>query len=325
MKQQIKEYWPLLVPVIVLIVAIGFWIGQSDDEKLAIGMVEAEYVDVASEIPGRLLEKHFEIGDSVKKGQILARMSPKEVNAIKGQSQAAINAAEAQLELVKNGAREEEKIAMKNAYLASKDQFNLAAKTWKRMDLLYKDSVVSGQEHDLARFNYNASRKQMNIAKSNYDMIQKGARPEAIQAAEAMVKQAKDLHSLNSTLGENLDITAPCDGIISSESIHEGEVIMIGYPLTTIQKDNTLHVLLQVKQDELPKVKIGTVIKGKVPGVTEGFIDFEVVHRSVMMDYADWVPTNEKGSFDLKTFEVHLETVEEIEDLLPGMTVGFKL
>jgi HlyD family secretion protein len=325
MKQQIKEYWPLMVPVTVLIIAIGFWIGQSDDEKLAIGMVEAEYVDVASEIPGRLLEKHLKIGDFVKKGQILARMSPKEVNAIKGQSQAAVDVAEAQLELVKNGARKEERNASKNAYLASKDQYNLAEQTWKRMDLLYKDSVVSGQEHDLAKFNYNVARKQMNIAKSNYDMVQHGARPETIKAAEAMVKQAKDLHTLNSSLGENLDITAPCDGIISSVSIHEGEVIMIGYPLSTIQKDNTLHVILQVKQDELPKVEIGAVIKGKIPGVSNEFIDFEVVHRSVMMDYADWVPTNEKGTFDLKTFEVHLEPINKIENLLPGMTVGFKL
>lgn len=325
MKQQIKEYWPLLVPSTVLIVAIGFWIGQSDDEKLAIGMVEAEYVDVASEIPGRLLEKHFEIGDSVKKGQILARMSPKEVNAIKGQSQAAVDAAEAQLEIVKNGARKEERNAARNAYLASRDQYELAKKTWNRMDLLYKDSVVSGQEHDLAKFNYNASKKQMNIAKSNYDMLQHGARPEALQAAQAMVKQAQNLHTLNSSLGENLNIIAPCDGIISSVSIHEGEVIMMGYPLTTIQKDSTLHVILQVKQNELPKVKIGAIIEGKIPGVTEDFIAFKVVHRSVMMDYADWVPTNEKGSFDLKTFEVHLKTIEDIENMLPGMTVGFKL
>jgi HlyD family secretion protein len=44
-----------------------------------------------------------------------------------------------------------------------------------------------------------------------------------------------------------------------------------------------------------------------------------------MMDYADWIPTNEKGSFDLKSFEILLEPVKPIENMLPGMTVVFKL
>lgn len=325
MKQQIKNYWPLIVPISVLVIAMVFWAGGESEEKLLIGMVEADYVDVASEIPGRLQARYVELGDSVQEGQVLARMSPKEVEAITGQSQAAVDAAEAQLKMMKDGARQEEKEAAKNVYLIAKDQYELAEKTWRRMDTLYKDSVIAGEEHDLAEFNFKASEKAMLAAKSRYNLLVNGARPEAIEAAEALVDQAQNALNFTSTLGENLEIIAPTNGLISSLAIEEGEVVMVGYPLATIQKQGTLHVVLQIRQDQMSNIKVGTVLKGTIPGATEGYVDFEVTHRNVMMDYADWIPTNEKGSFDLKSFEVLLEPSNPIENMLPGMTVAFKL
>jgi len=329
MKKQIKQYWPLLVPVVVILIALVFWVKGivSPTQHLSIGMVEADYVDVASEIPGRLNIRMFERGDSVKKGQIIAQMKPKEIEALTGQSKAAVEAAEAQLKMLKDGSRREEKEVAKNIYLVSKDQFELAEKTWQRMDALYKDSVIAGEEHDLAEFKYKAAKKEMLAAKARYDLLLHGARPEAIRAAEALVEQAKSAHDFTSTLGENLNIISPCNGIISSVGIDEGEVIMIGYPLATVQKEGSLHVILQVKQDLLSDLKKGVILSGTVPGVTNAgaFVDFEITHLSVMLDYADWVPTNQRGSFDLKTFEIHLEPVHELTGLLPGMTVGFKL
>jgi HlyD family secretion protein len=44
-----------------------------------------------------------------------------------------------------------------------------------------------------------------------------------------------------------------------------------------------------------------------------------------MADFATWRPTNQKGEFDLKTFEVRLYPVEPLEGLRPGMTVNIKL
>lgn len=324
MKQRIKNYWPLIVPISVIIIAVFFWMGRSPEEKLLIGMVEADYVDVASEIPGRLQARYVEVGDSVRKGQVIARMSPKEVEAITGQSQAAVNAAEAQLKMMKEGAREEEKEAAKNVYLITKDQYELAEKTWNRMDALYKDSVISGEEHDLAEFNYKAAEKEMLAAKSKYNLLVNGARPEAIKAAEALVDQAKNAHSFTSTLGENLEVIAPANGLVSSIAIQEGEVVMVGFPMATIQKEGTLHIVLQIRQDQISEIEVGSILKGTIPGATDGYVDFVVKRRNVMMDYADWIPTNEKGSFDLKSFEIVLEPSQTIENILPGMTVAFK-
>ena len=42
---------------------------------------------------------------------------------------------------------------------------------------------------------------------------------------------------------------------------------------------------------------------------------------AVMADFATWVPTQAKGDFDLKTFEVRLKPIIPIDGLRPGMTV----
>ena len=44
-----------------------------------------------------------------------------------------------------------------------------------------------------------------------------------------------------------------------------------------------------------------------------------------MADFADWIPTSDKGRLDMKTFEIHLTPLEKIDGLRPGMSVNIKL
>ena len=44
-----------------------------------------------------------------------------------------------------------------------------------------------------------------------------------------------------------------------------------------------------------------------------------------MGDFANWRPTNQKGEFDVKTFQVRLRSKEKIDGLRPGMTVNIQI
>jgi HlyD family secretion protein len=44
-----------------------------------------------------------------------------------------------------------------------------------------------------------------------------------------------------------------------------------------------------------------------------------------MADFATWKATNQKGDFDLKTFEVRLKPEQPLQGLRPGMTVHVKM
>jgi len=110
--------------------AIAYLIISSsgDDKKVITGLVEITDVDVASKIPGRIDSIFVNEGDFVKKGQILAKLQSKEIDAKVEQTKGQLEAAKFKYQMALNGARPEEKDAVEKLYLQAKHQFDLAEK-----------------------------------------------------------------------------------------------------------------------------------------------------------------------------------------------------
>jgi HlyD family secretion protein len=321
-----KSILALLIPVIVIIVAVVMLVFSENDhdENIMIGMFETPTVNVSSLIPGRVKEVLVDEGDKVEKGQLVFTMDTKIMDAKVGQAKGLVKAAESVVKRAKKGAREEEKRALRNQYEMAKSQFDFAEKTYKRFQLLYADSIISQQEMDEMTFKYDAARDAMEAAKALYDMAEKGARPEDIEAAEATYQQAKEVYEEAKAFYEQLDISAPVTGIVSSKIAEEGEVMAPGFPVITIMIPEKIYAVLNVREDKLSDFTKGKHFKGVVPGLGNKEIEVEVSYLAVMPDFATWAPTKEKGEFDLKTFEVRLKPVEQYPDLRPGMTIRIK-
>jgi len=326
--KQLKQYWALLVPIAILLVAVLYLVKEpAVDTSLPIGMVDASYVDVAAEFPGRLDSLHVAEGDTVKKGQLLGVLRTTEIDAIRNQALAAIEAAEGQVKLLEKGARPEVIQSAGKLYKIAQDQYDLAQKTYQRMERLYNDSVVSGQEKDIIYFKYQAAKKEMEIAKLNQEMLEKGAQPEMLQTATAILKQAQQGYELTKALSDNTRIYAPANGIISSLIIHEGEIVSIGYPMMTLQKNDSYIIRFNLRQDIGGKLPLGTAAKVSVPGCDPELFDVKVSSIAPSLTFANWVPTNQKGSFEMRTFTIEFKPANPaaIKGLRPGMTAALHL
>ncbi len=159
--------------------------------------------------PGRLDSLFVEQGDTVRTGQLLGVLRTNEIEAIRAQALAAVDAAKGQLELLQQGPRKELVSATGKLYEIAEDQYDLFSKTYDRMQRLYNADVISGQEKDIFFFKYQAAQKEMETAKLNLEMLQKGTRPELIKSAQAIVKQAEQAHELTKALKENTRIYSP--------------------------------------------------------------------------------------------------------------------
>ncbi|MBS0029579.1 HlyD family secretion protein [Chitinophaga sp. 22321] len=328
MRAIFKNYWALLIPLVILIIALIFFVKKpAATDKSAIGMVDADYVDVAAEFPGRLDSLLVKQGDTVRRGQLLGVLRSTEINAIRNQAQAAIDAAQAQLTLLQKGARPEAIKAADNLYNITQHQYELMQKTYQRMQNLFNDDVISGQEKDLVYFKLQAAKKEMETAKLNMDMLQQGTRPELITTAAAIVRQAEQGYELTKALSDNTYIHAPSDGIITSMVIEEGEIVAIGYPLMTIQKPATYHITYNIRQDDMKDFPLGTRFQMRVPGCDPESFEAEVSKVSPSLTFANWVPVKEQGKFELRTFTVDLKPVNQagIRGLRPGMTASMTL
>ena len=192
MKNILKNYWALLIPILVVIIALFFFLfGNKEDENKFVGMVDATSVDVAAEFPGRLDSLLVESGDTVKSGQLVAILRSNEIDAVKAQALSAIDAAKGQQELLTHGARPELIEATSKLYQISQEQYNLFNTTYQRMERLYNADVISGQEKDVFYFKYQAAKKEMETAELNLKMLKNGTRPELLKTANAIVKQAE--------------------------------------------------------------------------------------------------------------------------------------
>lgn len=317
----------IALPIILAVMAITYLIISSlgDDKKVITGLVEITDVDVASKIPGRIDSIFVNEGDIVKKGQILAKLQSKEIDAKVEQTKGQFEAAKFKYQMALNGARPEERDAVEKLYLQAKHQFDLAEKTWNRMYKMYLDSVISTQEKDVYEFQYKAAMEQMLAAKSKYDMVLKGTRYEEIEMAKALFYQAENGLKEAMAYQDEIYIKSPIDGELQKKIVDSGEILSAGYPVFTILDFNDVWVTLQLKETDMNSIKIGNPYKGRITALGNKEYTFEVTYISPMGDFANWRPTNQKGDFDVKTFEIRLRAKEDIEGLRPGMTVNIEL
>ncbi|MGB9662942.1 MAG: biotin/lipoyl-binding protein, partial [Moorellaceae bacterium] len=100
MSRKIKPLVSLLLVVPVLLAGCGD--GDRQADLKVDGLVEAEEVDVAAKIAGRLESILVKEGEAVKAGQVLAYIEVKELKEKEKQAQAAVEAARAQYEKAQN-------------------------------------------------------------------------------------------------------------------------------------------------------------------------------------------------------------------------------
>jgi HlyD family secretion protein len=312
----------IFIPVVIVLAAVIVLIIRAvmSDKYIVTGMVEVDEIDVASKIPGRVDSVFAQEGDKVTRGQILAKLGSTEIDAKVEQARGAMDAARAKMEMAHNGARPEEKEAIEKLYMQAKHQYELAEKTYNRVDAVYKDSIISDQEHDQVEFQYKAAREQMEAAKAKYDMTLKGVRNEEIAAAEGLFHQAEN--AMNEALSYQTEawLKSPIDGEVCKKITNPGEMAAAGYPLFTVINPTDIWVVAQIREDKMSSIKMDAIAKVDIPGIAAKNQDFKVTYIAPMAEFATWKASNQKGDFDLKTFEVHLRPLNQVPNLRAGMT-----
>ncbi|MCK9421561.1 MAG: efflux RND transporter periplasmic adaptor subunit [Bacteroidales bacterium] len=326
MKNFITRYWTIFVPVVILTVALIFLLKRSNTNEgnMVIGMADAEFVNISSTIPGKLDSLLVQEGDTVKENQLLAILGSTEVNSFQQQARLNLDAATIQLQLLRKGTRPELIGMAKNLYQVAQQQYEVAKQTNDRIETLYENQVISGEERDLIQLQYRSSQHEMESAKMNLEMLQKGNQPELIKAAEIGVQQAEQGLQLSQSITGDARIFSPAEGIISSVVIHKGEFVSIGYPIITLMKKGSQFIRFNIRQDGMKDIAQGRVFNVSMPGCTPETFAIRVSHIEPTLEFADWVPIKESGQFELRTFTVEFELVNpsSIHGFRPGMTAS---
>ncbi|WP_265429764.1 HlyD family secretion protein [Chryseobacterium sp. YIM B08800] len=325
MKNFIKNYWAVFIPIIVLVVALIYLFQNKSPEKnkeSVIGMVDAEFVDVSPSLPGRVVELLVKEGDEVKEGQVVAQMKTSEIETIQAQVSEAVTVAQNQLDKINRGVEPEVLKSAENLQQIAKQQMDLMNKTYTRFQNLYSEGVISGQERDVIYFKYKAAQKELETANLNVQLLQRGNNQELKNSAQAILNQAKGADQLAQEIKDNASIKAPASGKISTMISNKGEMVNAGYPMMTIQKDHSFFVKFNIRQNQMIKIDKGSTVKMRIPGCLPEEIKGTVVELAPALGYADWVPEKQNGEFELRTFQIKVkpQNINSIKGLRSGMT-----
>lgn len=309
-----------LIGLTILVLLIIFAV-KSNNQMVVQGEIDTKTVDLSSKITGRVKEIKVQKGDTVKKGDILVILDTPDIEAKSAQADAAVELAQSKELEVNNGVRSEQRTMALNALNMAKSDLALAEKTYNRVKNLNNEGVVSNQKADEAFTMYQKAKQNVLIAQNNYNMIESGSRYEDKLMASANVKKAKSTkNEVQSYLKENV-IKSPIDGQITELSVEEGELVGAGYTIITIVDLNDNWVVFNLREDMLPKIKMGTEFFVNVPAIGKTPIKVKVDYISAMGNFATWRATKIRGDFDMKTFEIHARPVEPNPDLRAGMSV----
>ena len=310
------------VGVVIIVAIIGFLVLDRDPDTIQ-GQVEVSEYRVSSKVPGRILELRVKEGDYVKVGDTLAILDAPEVRAKMEQAQSAQSAAAAMELKAQNGARKEQIQGAFSVLQQAKAGFEIAEKSYNRVQRLYDEGVMSAQKRDEAFANYKAMEAQMKAAQSQYDMAVNGARMEDKLAAAAQVGRAKGaVNEVNSYIHETVQV-AQMEGEVSDIFPKVGELVGTGSPIMSISIMQDMWGTFNVREDQLNGMQVGSEFTAFVPAFNKD-IKMKVYYLKDQGSYAVWKATKANGQYDLKTFEVKARPVEKLEGLRPGMSLIIK-
>ena len=310
------------VAVVIVVALIGYLALDRDPDVIQ-GQVEVTEYRVSSKVPGRILELRVKEGDYVKAGDTLAIIDAPEVRAKMEQARSAENAAAA-LELkAQNGARKEQIQGAYSVLQQAKAGYEIAEKSYQRIQRLYDEGVMSAQKRDEVYANYKAMEAQMKAAQSQYDMAVNGARMEDKMAAAAQVGRAKGaVQEVTSYIHETVQI-AQKEGEVADIYPKVGELVGTGSPIMSIAVMDDMWGTFNIREDQLNGMKVGSEFTAFVPAFNKE-VKMKVYYLKDQGAYAVWKATKANGQYDLKTFEVKARPVEKLDGLRPGMSLIIK-
>ena len=289
--------------VIVIVCAVGIYTFNHREPEIVQGQAEASEYRVSSKVPGRILKILVHEGQQVKAGDTLAILDTPDINAKQAQAEAVLSAATAQNAKAQKGAREEQIQGAYELWQKAKVGLEIYEKSYRRVENLFNEGVVSEQKRDETKAQYDAA-----------------VATEVKEMAAAQMRQAEGVVAeVNSYIDETV-LTASLDGEVSEIFPMVGELVGTGAPIMNIAVMSDMWVSFNVREDLLQDLTMGAVRDAYVPALDKN-VPVKVTYMRDLGSYAAWKATKVNGQYDLKTFEVRAVPQQKVENLRPGMTV----
>ncbi|PPE73324.1 hemolysin D [Solimonas fluminis] len=324
----------ILGTLLVGAIALGarWWLHGRFIESTDNAYVRADITAITPRISGEIVEVAVRNNQTVKKGDLLARIDPRDYEAKLENARAAVAVREAALKA--NAEQKSYQAAMIReaeaaAVAASADRQRLE-KDWQRADRLVKEGVANQARLDTASAAYKSGSAQVERAQAGVAAARQQsatldadrARQEAeLEAARAMLKLAEIDFAAT-------ELRAPVDGVVGDLAARVGERVNAGLRLLSLVPLQAVFVEANFKETQLTGMRVGQSAEIKVDAFPDKPLTARIdsVSPASGAEFALLPPDNATGNFNKIVQRVPVKLVfdnaGELAGLLrPGMSV----
>jgi HlyD family secretion protein len=303
----------------------------------------------------RIEELLVKQGDKIKTGDVIAVLDSRDrLQAALNQSQEQVRVAQANLALVKAGAKTGE-IQAQEAAIArieaerSNDimaqtamvermqaELNNAQVEYQRYQTLYQDGAISASERDSKYLALATAKEQVEEAQANLNRIKSGqqeqlaeakatldkiaeVRPVDIAIAEAEVREAQAAVKTAQAELDQAYIKSPQAGTIIKIMTRPGEVVASDEGIVRIGQTSQMYAVAEVYESDIGKVKLGQKV-----GVTSSALSKKLTGTvdsiGLEVERQEVVNTDPTANIDAKVVEVKVKLDPESSKKVAGLT-----
>ncbi len=327
---QIRKTIPALSLLLLALTALLLSGCGAADKSQAVswGRADAKEIDINSKISGRVVELLVKEGDTVKAGDVIARIDRRSLDAQRLQAEAAIKNIEAQqlqagvVTTMQSGTTASTVGQARAALDKAQSDLSLAQADYVRYRDLLADGAVSQQTYDQYATRYETAQAAANQAQAAVDEAASGTMQVSADKAkeEALAKQLEQAQAALQEVDVNLDeteIRAPFDGVITEKYIEEGSMISTGTPLVAIQDPTDNWVDIKVPETQLKDFSLGQEVE-LIGRDGETRVTGTVTDISKKAEFATQRATSERAdASDIISFNVKIQVNSPA--LWPGM------
>lgn len=233
-------------------------VGDIEDYSEIVGSVRpSSSVDVFAKTPGNVDEIFFDIGDEVKKGDVLFTLDESDVSLQVEQARTGLLIAKSNLERARGGSVELQMSQLESNLRVAQLNLRDARTSYESTLELYQKSAIPRDIYEQAQTRYKSALEQYESTKDSLELNKNRINIENVDAAKAQVEQARvGLNMALKTL-EDMVVTSPIDGVVAVRNIEKGALASNAAPAFSIVDISNVYVDISVLENIYTNINLG--------------------------------------------------------------------
>jgi len=241
-------------------------------------------VDLFPKVSGYLERIPVHIGDLMKQGQVIAQIDQTDfLNKVK-EIEAKVAQAKAQLTEIQTGTRTEELRQAEEAVKQAQSRFDNANLQHERVEALYRREVISKKERDLADMECTVAEAQLASSQQQLKLLREGARQEVRDSSQAKLGEMEAILEQERNHLKDTKIVAPFRGEVSRKYVDAGALVSSSTPLVNLVYTETLKIVANVLEKDIPLLKAGMKARIRVESYPEKVFEGRVEKINSALD-----------------------------------------